>query len=320
MRRLARRLRPDTFVGRLVYVLAVLCALASLSFASLAGSAKGHTPTASATTWAQDSAWFQQMIALYASGNAPIQAAAATTLARAGLPSADARGVSADVRAAWVRLMSADPATLGRVGVAPNRAGQQTALSALRANLQGIAGAHYNAFLTQSAATYASVSAPGWLANHGLLPQGAAPAGYVGVYATSFLIPVKRGEILPRQWANGYVALPDAYLKYANLGMDSSIPSIYQATYLPSGFSPSGTPYTVDIANSNGAVVAQQVLVADVGPWNEDDNWWDPVKTDTTIPAGCPVSGTLHSSSSLANPAVDGICPGTSDWRRVYYY
>ncbi|HKV84671.1 MAG TPA: hypothetical protein VJN88_08950 [Ktedonobacterales bacterium] len=321
MRRLARRLNLDTFGCRLVYVLAVICALASLSFASLAGSATGHTSaTNSSTTWAQDSAWFQQMIALYASGNAPIQSAAASTLARAGLPSADATSVSADVRATWVRLMSADPASLGRVGVAPNRAGQQAALGALRANLQGIAGARYNAFLTQSAATYASVSAPGWLTNHGLLPQSAALSGYVGVYATSFLIPVKRGEIPPRQWANGYVALPDAYLKYANLGLYSSIPSMYQANYLPSGFSPSGTPYTVDIATSNGAVVAQHVLVADVGPWNEDDNWWDPVKTDTTIPSGCPVSSTLHSSSSLANPAVDGICPGTSNWRRVYYY
>jgi hypothetical protein len=216
--------------------------------------------------------------------------------------------------------MTADPASLGRVGVAPNRAGQQTALDGLRTQLQGIAGAHYSALLTQTAATYASVTAPGWLASHGLLPRGAAPAGYVGVYATSFLIPVKRGEILPRQWANGYVALPDAYLKYANLGMNGSIPAIYQAGYLPSGFSPSGTPYTVDIATSGGAVVAHNVLVADVGPWNEDDNWWDPVKTDTTIPGGCPVSGTLHSASSLANPAVDGICPGTSNWRRVYYY
>lgn len=319
MRQIAHRLRLDTRAGRIISGLALLCALTSLSLASLTGG-PGRRAAAAPTTWAQDSAWFQQMIFLYASGNAPIQSAAAGTLTQAGLPSASTATVAAEVRATWVRLMTADPASLGRTGAAPNRASQLAALDALRTGLQNLAGSHYSALLSATTKTYAAISAPSWLRAHGLLPNGAAPAGYVGVYATSFLIPVKRGELLPRQWANGYVALPDAYLKYANLGMGGSIPSLYQSYYLPSGFSPSGTPYTVDIASSGGTVVAQNVLIADVGPWNEDDNWWDPVKTDTTIPGGCPIASTLHSASSLANPAVDGICPGASNWRRVYYY
>ena len=246
--------------------------------------------------------------------------AASATLNQAGLSASAAATVSADVRATWVALMSADPASLGRTDAAPHRAAQKETLDALRANLQRLAGSHYAALLSDSAKTYSSVSSRTWLRSKGLLARGTAPAGYVGVYATSFLIPVKRGQLLPRQWANGYVALPDAYLKYANLGMYSSIPSLYQPVYLPSGFSPSGAPYTVDIADSGGNVVAQHVLVADVGPWNEDDNWWDPAKTDTTIPGACPIASARHSSSSLANPAVDGICPGASNWRRVYYY
>ena len=40
-RKLARRLRLDTTAGRLIYVAALICALASLSFATLAG-AKGN--------------------------------------------------------------------------------------------------------------------------------------------------------------------------------------------------------------------------------------------------------------------------------------
>ena len=320
MRQLVRRLRPDTLASRVMYTVALICALTSLSFASLAGAAPHHAPPTSATTWAQDGAWFQQMIYLYASGNTPIQSAAAATLTQAGLSSADTVRVSSDVRAAWTQLMTTDPASLGRVGAKPNRAGQQATLGALRASLRSIAGSRYSAFIAASAKTYATISTPRWLQTHGLLPKTTMPAGFVGVYATSFLIPVKRGELLPRQWANGYVALPDAYLKFANLGMGGSIPSLYQPYYLPSGFSPSGTPYTVDIADSNGTIVAQHVLIADVGPWNEDDNWWDPVKTTTTIPSGCPIASALHSSSSLANPAVDGICPGTSNWRRVYYY
>lgn len=319
MRHLVRRLRPDTLASRLIYGAALICAITSLSFASLAGASPRHAPSAPATTWAQDSAWFQQMIFLYASGNAPIQSAAATTVAHVGLAGGDTARVSAAVRAAWVQIMSADPASLGRTGARPNRAGQQATLGALRATLQAIAGSHYAAFIAASARTYATVSAPRWLQARGVLPRTMA-AGFVGEYATSFLIPVKRGQMLPRQWANGYVALPDAYLKFANLGMGGSIPSLYQPYYLPSGFSPSGTPYTVDIADSNGTVVAQHVLIADVGPWNEDDNWWDPVKTDTTIPSGCPIATTRHSASSLANPGVDGICPGASNWRRVYYY
>jgi hypothetical protein len=117
------------------------------------------------------------------------------------------------------------------------------------------------------------------------------------------------------------VALPDAYLKFTNLGSYSSIASIYQPYYVGS----SGTGgyyaiYTVDIANSSGQQVLSQVLIADVGPWNEDDNWWDPADPNNTIPQGCPVTSQPVSKNSFSNAQVDGICPGPWNWRRTAYY
>jgi hypothetical protein len=57
-----------------------------------------------------------------------------------------------------------------------------------------------------------------------------------------------------------------------------------------------------------------------VGPWNEDDNWWDTFEPHALIASGCPVSSTLVSSQSLANAQVDSICPGLRNWRRIAYY
>ena len=113
-------------------------------------------------------------------------------------------------------------------------------------------------------------------------------------------------------------------MKYANLGQTSNIPTIYQPYYTAT---PS-QPYTVDIATPAGTMVAPAVPALDVGPWNEDDNWWDPFRPTATVPASCPVSSQLVSPTSLSNALVDSVCPGPApslegvrgNWRRVAYY
>ena len=67
---------------------------------------------------------------------------------------------------------------------------------------------------------------------------------------------------------NGYtdyeVALPDKYVKFANLGW--YIPPPYDARY-------NNPPYTIHINRDSYWVWS--VLVREVGPWNIDDNYWD---------------------------------------------
>lgn len=73
---------------------------------------------------------------------------------------------------------------------------------------------------------------------------------------------------------NGYtneeIALPDKYVKFANLGW--YIPPPYNNWY-------ASPPYTVDIYRNPYWVWG--VLVREVGPWNIDDNYWD---TATSTP------------------------------------
>ena len=303
--------------------LGIICLIAVVAIAANPLGVRGHgtirprgaPPKATGSdTWAKDAAWFQRMIYLYASGNAPIQLAATQAESRAGLTTAQATQVGVDVRQAWISLMHADPASLGRPGVKPNRSGQSTALARLRATLQQLTTGHYSTFLAASDQTYALTSSPAWLRSSGLSSATAAPASrakiYTSVYATSFSIP---GD------TSAYVALPDAYLKYANLGQFVNIPPIYQPYYLHNGTLPLNY-YTVDITSLTSALNAPRVQIKDVGPWNEDDNWWDATNNSTALPASCPISGTLVSPQSLANAAVDGICPSLNNWRRVYYY
>jgi hypothetical protein len=262
-----------------------------------------------------DGTWFQRLIYVYASGEPAIQQQAVAAGKQAKLSSAEVSRVSAAVRAAWKRLMQLDPASLGRTGVRPNPGGQRTALDGLRAALRQIAGARYNSFTAATDRTYALVSDPTWVQAHAIaFRRTVLPPRYRLVWATSFAIPGVPDSAR-------YVALPDVYLKYANLGWNDQIPSLYQPYYLPAaGSGRPGPPYTVDIASPVGRIVATSVSIDDVGPWNEDDNWWDPTYTGATPPDGCPIASKRVSPSSLSNPAVNGICPGTSNWRRTYYY
>lgn len=64
------------------------------------------------------------------------------------------------------------------------------------------------------------------------------------------------------------VALPDKYLKFANRGWWSSIPSSIRPKY-------SNPPYTVNVYYESTNKSVLDVPVREVGPWNEDDNYWD---------------------------------------------
>jgi hypothetical protein len=135
------------------------------------------------------------------------------------------------------------------------------------------------------------------------------------VWATSFKQNPLPNGLNPQ--TSPYVAMPDAYLKYANWGNISSIPSIYQPYYAPKGTT---TNWSVTLSLPNGTKKISNVLVTDVGPWNEDDNWWDANGTSTTLPTSCPVSPTLIAPNATSNRLVNGICPNGKNLRRLYYY
>lgn len=90
----------------------------------------------------------------------------------------------------------------------------------------------------------------------------------INVYATQYAA-----------YTNFEVALPDKKIKYANLGWPGGYPN---------------PPYTIDIyyqVMGNGHWV-YNVPVKEVGPWNEDDNYWDsasgsnPRRLFTDLPLG----------------------------------
>ncbi len=254
------------------------------------------------------------LIFVWASGTPAVQRVAQQTCAQLGLTTQQCAGVSAAVRSGWLDLGVRDPAALGRVGAAPNFAGRAEALNALAGQLGAATSGRTAALLAATQAAYAQISQPGWIATNALSAR-ALPAGTVLVWATSY-----QQSSLPHGLnakKSPYAALPDAYLKYANWGNVSSIPSLYQPYYAPNG----GTAHwTVNIATAGGTRSVANVLVTDVGPWNEDDNWWDANGTSATLPAGCPVSTNLIAPDATSNALVDGICPNGQNLRRVYYY
>ncbi len=135
------------------------------------------------------------------------------------------------------------------------------------------------------------------------------------VWATSYMQNSLPDGLNPT--TSPYVALPDVYLKYANWGYIADIPSIYQPYYVPHGTT---TNWSVSLSLPDETKSVSNVLVTEVGPWNEDDNWWDANGTSATLPASCPVSPTLMKPDAASNPLVDGICPNEKNLRRIYYY
>jgi len=87
----------------------------------------------------------------------------------------------------------------------------------------------------------------------------------------SILSDYYRGLVFATQY-NGHtsseVALPDKYVKFANIGWWDDIPSAIRPRY-------SNPPYTVNVYYDVTGKSVLNVKVLDAGPWNIDDNYWD---------------------------------------------
>jgi hypothetical protein len=264
-------------------------------------------------------ATIQDMHALFfvwASGAAAVQRMAARDCAQLQFSAVQCSSVSDAVRAAWLDLAGQDPAAVGRLAVAPNLSGRAQSLTALTNSLSNATGGHTAALLAATASTYAQINQPQWIRDNVANAQTLAP-GTVLVWATSYSQSSLPNGLKTRR--SPYAAVPDAYIKYANWGNISSIPSIYQPYYAPSG---SATHWVVNIANANATASVSNVLITDVGPWNEDDNWWDANGTSTQFPSSCPVAASTSwvASDATSNALIDGICPNGANLRRIYYY
>ena len=254
----------------------------------------------------------QNLIFVWASGTTSIQQQALHICQTDAISSARCADISADVRSAWLDLMQVDPASLGRIGVHENLTGRAQVYSSLVAKLSSLTGGKVTELLAQSQQALQQLNTSLREANNSLVSAGATR---YTVWATSFT-----QSSLPdglKSKTSPYVALPDAYLKYANTGNISSIPTIYQPYYAPNGIK---TTWSVNILSANGIKKISKVLVTDVGPWNEDDNWWDANGKNATLPPGCPVSSNLIKPDATSNPLVNGICPNGKNLRRIYYY
>jgi hypothetical protein len=254
---------------------------------------------------------------VWASGTPAVQHLAAQDCAQVKLSAAQCQRVSDAVRAAWLDLASRDPAGVGRPDVLANMAGRAQALSALNNQLAAITSGAVSSLVSTTRTTYAHISQPQWIHDQAASAQ-TLPVGTALVWATSYSQSSLPKGLNPRQSA--YAALPDAYIKFANWGTLSNIPGIYQPYYTPAG---TRTTWTVSVATASGSRSVSNILITDVGPWNEDDNWWDPNDTSSTLPASCPVSTTLVAADATSNPLANGICPSGSaagNYRRIYYY
>src|SRR5437588_4139305 len=251
----------------------------------------------------------QNLIFLWASGTASIQQKALHICQADNISPGNCAGISAEVRSAWLDLMQVDPASLGRIGVKENPAGRAQVYNVLAGKLSSLTQGKESLLLAQTQQTLQQLNAS---LQPAMMP---AVATSYTVWATSFSQKSIPNGLKPK--TSPYVALPDAYLKFANWGNISSIPSIYQPYYAPNG---EKTTWSVTISSPNGTKHISNVLVTDVGPWNEDDNWWDANGTSATLPSNCPVSSTLIAPDATSNPLVNGICPNGQNLRRIYYY
>lgn len=250
----------------------------------------------------------QNLIFVWASGTPMIQQRALHICQTDTISSAGCAGISAAVRNAWLDLMQVDPASLGQTGVVENLSGRERVYNALAGKLSELSQGKESSLLAQTQQTLQQLNAA-------LRGQPIVASTTYMVWATSYMQKSLPDGLKPK--TSPYVALPDAYLKYANWGQISNIPSIYQPYYAPNG---TRTHWSVSISSFDGTKTISNVLVTDVGPWNEDDNWWDANGSSATLPANCPVSPTLIAPDATSNPLVDGICPNGQNLRRTYYY
>lgn len=268
-------------------------------------------------------AQFQQAILVWASGTPAVQEQAAGICQHETLSATHCSGISAAVRATWAAFIEQDPAAVGRPEATPHLTARYALLAALYRQLDTLTNGHIDRIFADTTAVYRVITQPSFIAQVGIHMQPLSSTNLATVWATSF----KQTSGLPSGYSamrSDYVALPDAYLKYADLGLigTNDIPAIYQPFYVPGGTT---AHWTVTITTSKKAV--SSVLVTDVGPWNEDDNWWDANGTATTLAANCPVSSSLVAADATSNPLVDGICPNATtssptavNLRRIYYY
>jgi hypothetical protein len=254
----------------------------------------------------------QNLIFVWASGNASIQQKALQICLTDHISARSCTDISEEVRSAWLDLMQVDPASLGRIGAQKNPAGRAQVYEALAGKLSSLTQGKESLLLAQTQQTLQQLNAYVQQANNHLMLAGAT--SYV-VWATSFTQHSLPNGLKPK--TSPYVALPDAYLKYANWGNISNIASIYRPYYAPNG---TKTIWSVTISSTDGTRNISNVLVTDVGPWNEDDNWWDANGTSAMLPSSCPVSSTLIAPDATSNPLVNGICPNGQNLRRIYYY
>lgn len=265
----------------------------------------------------------QALFFVWASGTPAVQRLAAQECAKLALSAKQCALVSAATRAAWLDMAAKDPSAVGRPGARPNLAGRTQVLANLAASLTSATNNHMVPLLAATRSTLTQISQSSWVATNVLcciLPNRQVnPPGAALVWGTSFTQSAPPAGLDPN--LSPYVALPDAYLKFADWGQLSNIPSIYQSYYAPSGTT---AHWTVTILNGQGGTPSiSNVPVTDVGPWNEDDNWWDHNGTSTTLPANCPVSSPPAFPDATSNALVDGVCPtgaAGGNLRRIYYY
>jgi hypothetical protein len=251
----------------------------------------------------------QNLIFVWASGTASIQQQALHICQTENISPRNCADISAEVRSAWLNLMQVDPASLGRIGVQENPAGRAQVYNLLAGKLSSLTQGKESILLAQTQQALQQVNASlQQVRNH-------LTATSYTVWATSFTQRSLPNGLRPK--ISPYVALPDAYLKYANWGNISKIPSIYRPYYAPNG---TKMTWSVTLSSTDGTKTIANVLVTEVGPWNEDDNWWDANGTSATLSSRCPVSPTLIAPDATSNPLVNGICPNGQNLRRIYYY
>src|SRR5437588_4798587 len=153
--------------------------------------------------------------------------------------------------------MQIDPASLGRIGVQENPTGRAQVYNILAGKLSSLTQGKESLLLAQTQQALEQVNASFLRAKNHLLP--ASMTSYT-VWATSFTQRSLPDGLKPK--TSPYVALPDAYLKYANWGNLSNIPSIYQPYYASNGIK---TTWSVNISSTDGSKKISNVRVTDVG-------------------------------------------------------